>query len=64
MRRPVNIVVRDGTHWGEAAYVLIKFVPRNASLRRLGICTKEETVDVGSRTLPSILSHIRNKMFG
>ena len=35
--RPVNIVVRDGTHCGEAAYVLTKFTPRAASLRRLGI---------------------------
>jgi len=62
--RPANMVERLGTHCGDAAYVLTKFVPMAASLRRFGICMRELTGDVGSSTRPSIESHMRNRMFG
>eukprot|EP01050_Picozoa_sp_SAG11_P018955 SAG11_NODE_2946_length_2820_cov_2.023153_5_plen_106_part_00 len=55
---PVNIVVLDGTHCGDAAYVCTKFVPSAASRRRLGICRRLYSGEVGSSTLPSMESHL------
>lgn len=43
--------------------MLAKLVPSAASFRRFGIWRRADTGDVGSRTLPSIESHIKNRMF-
>ena len=60
--RPVNMVVREGVHCGEAAYARMKLAPPEARARRLGISTCFEMGLVGSSTLPSIESDMRKRM--
>ena len=62
--RPVSIVVRDGTHCGDAAYVRTKLTPAFARLSKVGVAKRLLTGDVGSTTRPSIESHMRKRMLG
>jgi len=60
--RPVNIDVRDGTHYGLLHILRTKLVPLAASFFRFGICTAPHMGLVGSSSLPSISSDIKNSL--